>query len=55
MSEEKKQELLAEIKEALSDVPAEHQKEVGKAIAHDIGVMAKAIKIATSPAENRPA
>ena len=51
MSEEKKQELLAEIKEALSDVPAEHQKEVGKAIAHDIGVMAKAIKIATNHAE----
>ena len=54
MSEEKKQELLAEIKEARSDVPAEHQKAVGKAIAHDIGVMAKAIKIATNPAENRP-
>lgn len=48
MSEEKKQELLAEIKEALNNVPEAHHKEVAKEITHDIGVMAKAIKIAAT-------
>jgi hypothetical protein len=51
MSEEKKKELLAEIKEALNEVPEEHRQETAKAITHDIGVMAKAIKIATAATE----
>lgn len=45
MSEEKKNEILGDIKEALSKVPAQYQSEVGKAITHDIGVMAKTIGI----------
>lgn len=45
VSEEKKNEILGDIKEALSKVPAQYQSEVGKAITHDIGVMAKTIGI----------
>lgn len=48
MSEEKKQEILGSIKKALSEIPEEHQADVGKSITHDIGVMAKAIKIANA-------
>jgi hypothetical protein len=33
------------IRSALSEVPEAHHAEVGKAIVHDIGVMAKAINI----------
>lgn len=46
MSEEKKQEILDDIKKALSDIPAKFHGDIGKAITHDIGVMAKAIHIA---------
>lgn len=45
MSEEKKQEILGIIHDALSDIPEEYQADVGKAITHDIGVMAKTISI----------
>lgn len=50
MSEKQKKAVLDEIRSALSEVPEAHHAEVGKAIVHDIGVMAKAITIA----ENRP-
>lgn len=50
MSEKQKKAVLDEIRSALSEVPEAHHAEVGKAIVHDIGVMAKAISIA----ENRP-
>jgi hypothetical protein len=46
MSEEKKQACLSEIKNSLAEIPAEIQPEVAKLITHDIGVIAKAIKIA---------
>ena len=48
MSDEKKKELLDEIKEALSEVPEKYHADVGKSITHDISVMAKAISIAAS-------
>lgn len=48
MSEEKKKEILCEIKDALEEIPAELRQETTNAITHDIGVMAKAIKIATA-------
>ena len=47
MSEKKKQEVLAQIHDALKEVPAEYRADVSKSITHDIGVMAKAISIAT--------
>ncbi len=48
MSEEKKRELLNEIKNALNAVPEQYHADVGKAITHDISVMGKAISIATA-------
>lgn len=45
MSEEKKQEIMESIHEALSEVPDKYHAEVGKSIVHDIGVMAKTIGI----------
>lgn len=45
MSEEKKQEILGSIREALSEIPEQFQADVGKSITHDIGVMAKTIGI----------
>ena len=48
MSEEKKQEILGCIHEALSEIPAQYQAEVMKSITHDIGVMAKTIDIVTA-------
>ncbi len=48
MSEESKQEILEEIKQALSQVPAKYQAEIGRSIVHDIGVMVKAIHIVNS-------
>ena len=45
VSEEKKQEILCVIHEALSEIPEEYQADVGKSITHDIGVMAKTIGI----------
>ena len=46
VSEKKKQEVLAQIHDALKEVPAEYRADVSKSITHDIGVMAKAISIA---------
>ena len=45
MSKDQKKAVLNEIRAALSEVPDAHHAEVGKAIVHDIGVMAKAINI----------
>jgi hypothetical protein len=47
MSEKEKKSILSEIKDALEEVPAELRREAAGAITHDIGVMAKAIKIAS--------
>lgn len=52
MSEEKKQEILKGIHEALSEIPEQYQADVGKSITHDIGVMAKTIGIVNA---NQPA
>ena len=46
MSEERKQELLNEIKEALAEVPDKYHSEVARSLTHDISVMAQAIRIA---------
>ena len=43
--EEKKQEILGSIREALSEIPEQFQADVGRSITHDIGVMAKTIGI----------
>ncbi len=51
MSKDQKKAVLEEIRSALSEVPAAHHAEVGKAIVHDIGVMAKAITIANKRPE----
>ena len=45
MSEEKKQEILGKIHDALSEIPEQYQADVGRSITHDIGVMAKTIGI----------
>lgn len=45
VSEEKKQEILSNIREALSEIPEQFQADVGRSITHDIGVMAKTIGI----------
>ena len=51
MSKDQKKAVLNEIRAALSEVPESHHAEVGKAIVHDIGVMAKAIAIANKRPE----
>ena len=48
MSEEKKQEILTSIHEALSEIPEKYQAEVAKSITHDIGIMGKTISIVTA-------
>lgn len=48
MSEEKKQEILGSIHDALSEIPEQYQSDVGRAITHDIGVMAKTIGIVSA-------
>ena len=48
VSEEKKQEILGSIHDALSEIPEQYQSDVGKAITHDIGVMAKTIGIVSA-------
>lgn len=45
MSEEKKQEVLDDIWDALSEIPDKFHADVSKSITHDIGVMAKTIGI----------
>lgn len=45
MSEEKRQEILEGIHDALSEIPEQYQASVGKSITHDISVMAKTIGI----------
>ena len=46
MSEDKKQEILKEIRDNLSKIPDRYQAEVGRSIAHDISVMERTIRIA---------
>lgn len=48
MSEERKQELLDEIKEALAEVPAQYHSDVARSLIHDISVTAQAIRIVES-------
>ena len=43
MSAEQKQEVLDELKTALSEVPQEFHKDVSKALTHDISVIARTI------------
>ena len=45
MSEENKKEIMDEIRESLSKIPDRYQADVGRSIAHDIGVMARTIRI----------
>lgn len=45
MSEEKKLELLSELKAVLNDVPEEHHKEVAQILTHDAHVMARTIAV----------
>jgi len=52
VSEEKKMEVLDEIKKALSEVPDRYHADVSKSITHDISVMGQAIKIATANRES---
>lgn len=53
MSEEKKNELLGEIREALECIPEGFQADVARSITYDIGVMAKTISIAKAAANNK--
>ena len=43
MSEEKKLEVLDELKEALSDVPEKYHEDVAKSLTHDVGIIARTI------------
>lgn len=43
MSEEKQQDILNELKEALEAVPEEYHAGVSKTLTHDIGVIARTI------------
>lgn len=48
MSEEKKQEILGELKDALADVPEKYHGEVCASLAHDIGVIKRTISMVES-------
>lgn len=50
MSEEKKKEVLEELKEALAGVPEKYHEDVAKSLTHDVGVIARTI----SMVESRP-
>ena len=45
MSEEKKVEILDELKEALSRVPEKYHEDVAKSLTHDVGVIARTINM----------
>lgn len=45
MSEEKKQDILGELKEALRAVPEEYHADVSRSLTHDIGVIARTISM----------
>lgn len=55
MSEEKKNELLGEIREVLEQIPANYQADVAKSITHDISVMGKTIGIVKTANEKETA
>lgn len=45
MSEDKKQEILGELENALSEVPEKYHGEVCASLTHDIGVIARTISM----------
>ena len=45
MSEERQQELLAEIRDALAEIPEDKRGAVVQALTHDLSVTARAIRI----------
>lgn len=50
MSEEKKREILDELKEALEAVPKEYHADVSRSLTHDIGVIARTIDMVENKA-----
>lgn len=53
MSEEKKKEILDELKEALVDVPEKYHGEVCASLTHDIGVIKRTISMVESRATEK--
>lgn len=45
MSEEKKKEILSELKEALAEVPEKYHREICEDLTHDIGVIRRTISM----------
>lgn len=45
MSEEKKMEVLDELKDALAGVPEKYHEDVAKSLTHDVGVIARTISM----------
>lgn len=54
MSEEKKNEVLAELRDALEDIPSQYHAEVAQALLHDIHVVVRTITMVNLK-EPRPA
>lgn len=55
MSEEKKQEFLEELKDALADVPEKYHGEVCASLTHDIGVIKRTINMVEGQAAEKQA
>ena len=55
MSEEKKQEILDELKDALADVPEKYHSEVCASLTHDIGVIKRTINMVESQTAEKQA
>ena len=51
MSEEKKQEILDELEDALAEVPDKYHREVSPSLTHDIGVIARTINMVANSSE----
>lgn len=45
MSEEKKAEILNELKDALAGIPEKYHEDVAKSLTHDVGVIARTISM----------
>ena len=45
MSEEKKAEILNELKDALAGIPEKYHEDVAKSLTHDVGVIARTISL----------
>lgn len=54
MSEEQKQGILGELKEALSGVPDRYQGQVCASLTHDIGVIKRTIHMVEGKNEKKP-